>query len=139
MREASVGLLIVVALVGLVMAARYLAATTLMPYQQRALDRRWDEIEAGERVVMRAMLRVVGGGFLSLALTMAWAAYEIHAHNPIAPWAALVVAVAAMGPAVSATLLLRRFRPATRPPTGLALAALAIVGAGAALALLAPV
>ena len=109
-----------------------------MPYQISAAGKGWDEFGPGERVVFLAMLRVVGGGFLSLGVAMAWTAYGVWAGVSLAPWAALSIGLAALIPAVSATLLIRRFQPRANPPLALSLAAMTLIALGVVFALAAP-
>ena len=135
MRELTVAPFLLAALIGLFLGAKYLRTPTFMPYQQRALGKTWDELDPGVQTILMAMLRAVGGGFLSLGVAMVWAALAVYARLPWAPWAALSIAFAGLAPAISATLLLRRFRSSSRPPTGLAFSALTLIVVGVVLAL----
>jgi hypothetical protein len=129
-------LLAIPVVLGLVIGARYLFAAQFMPYQAAVLGKSWVELEPRLQAVILAMLRVVGGGFIGLALTIAWLCYALHQGARWAPWAILTVAAIMLAPALYSTLALRRVEPKAKTPLVPTALAIALIVAGAVVALL---
>ena len=103
-------LLAISVVLGLVIGVRYLAATQFMPYQAAVLGKSWTELEPRLQAVILAMLRVVGGGFIGLALTIAWLCFALYHGARWAPRAILTIAAVMLAPALYSTLALRQVR-----------------------------
>ena len=50
-----------------VFAALYLLRPTVMPYHLDAIGKRWEEIEQGTQIVLLALMRAAGAGYLALS------------------------------------------------------------------------
>lgn len=61
----------VTAAISAVLGAIYLFRGSFMPYRAAALDTRWAEVEPALQVLLVALMRVAGGGWLALALIVA--------------------------------------------------------------------
>jgi hypothetical protein len=132
---AAIVLLAAAVVLGLVVGARYLTATEFMPYQAAVLGKSWPELEPRLQAVILAMLRVVGGGFIGLALAIAWLSFALLEGVRWAPWAILTIAAVMLAPALYSTLALRRVEPKAKTPVAPTVLAMALIAAGAILAL----
>ena len=130
-------LLAIPVVLGLVIGVCYLAATQFMPYQAAVLGKSWTELEPRLQAVILAMLRVVGGGFIGLALTIAWLCFALYHGARWAPWAILTIAAVMLAPALYSTLALRQVEPKAKTPLAPTALAIALIVAGAVVALLA--
>jgi hypothetical protein len=139
MLVAAIVLLGLAVVLGLIVGARYLTATEFMPYQAAVLGKSWPELEPRLQAVILAMLRVGGGGFIGLALAVAWLSFALLEGVRWAPWATLTIAVVMLAPALYSTLALRKVEATAHTPVAPTVAAIALIAAGAILALLASV
>jgi len=137
MLVAAIVLLAVAVALGLVVGARYLTATEFMPYQAAVLGKSWAELEPRLQTVILAMLRVVGGAFIGLALTIAWLSFALFEGVRWAPWAILTIAAVMLAPALYSTLALRKIEATAKTPVAPTVLAMALIAAGAIVALLA--
>jgi hypothetical protein len=133
----AIGVLVIPVVLGLAIGTRYLFATQFMPYQATVLGRSWPELEPRLQAIMLAMLRVVGGGFIALALSIAWLCFAFYHGARWAPWAMLTIAAAMLAPALYSTLVLRQVEPKAKTPLAPTALAIALIVAGAVVALLA--
>jgi hypothetical protein len=63
-------LYMIVGAISAVMAVKNLSANKFLPFQQKAADRRWDEIDHSVRIVILMLLRLAGIGFLIIAILL---------------------------------------------------------------------
>ncbi len=63
-------LYIVVGLISLTMAYKNFFSNKLIPFQEQATGKSWDDIEQGIRFVIIALMKVSGLGFLVIALLL---------------------------------------------------------------------
>jgi hypothetical protein len=63
-------LYIIVGAISLLMAFKNLFAKRLLPFHEKASGKRWDEIEDPMKFVILSMLRLVGLGFLIMAIIL---------------------------------------------------------------------
>jgi hypothetical protein len=133
MLKISVLLFAVNALVALAMGLRYLGRADLLPYQSKATGRTISDLDPALRVVVLAMIRVVGGGFLSFGVLALGLTACLWRGELVAGYALTLGAAALLGPAWFAASSIGKYAPDSGAPTGLTLAA----GGIAALAFLA--
>ena len=70
----------------------YLLKPSCMPYHEKALGRSWGELSDGHRVLHLGLMRMVGAGFLSMALLVSTLTWRSVAFEE--PWASLLAGVA---------------------------------------------
>ena len=110
-----------------------------MPYQAAVLGKSWPELEPRLQAVILAMLRVVGGGFIGLALAIAWLSFALLEGVLWAPWAILTIAAVMLAPALYSTLALRRVEATAHTPVAPTVVAIAPIAVATIVALLASV
>jgi hypothetical protein len=89
------------------------------------------------QAIIVGMLRVIGGGFLGLAATLAWLAYALFEGARWAPWALATIGPIALLPALAVALNLRKGEPRANTPVVPCIAAIGLILLGAGLGLLA--
>lgn len=119
-----------VALVSILFGLIYLAKNQFMPYHAEALGLSWSELEEKMQVLILALMRAAGGGFLATGLAISvllmipfragdtWSIYTI-------PAISLCTSIGTL----YATLLVKTKTPGT-PPLGLSFLALALTMIG---------
>jgi hypothetical protein len=65
-----------VALISLVFGVIYLTRSEFMPYHRQAVEVEWSEVNASVRVLILALMRAVGGGFLVTAFLITFLQYK---------------------------------------------------------------
>lgn len=124
------------ALSSLVLAAIYLTRPEFMPYHADALGLGWEAVDPAAQVLVLALMRVAGGGFLAVGLATAVVAAGPFRRGETWARIALPAIVAAFyGPTLWATLAVAAQTPATPPYWGPA-SGLAAAAIGSALDLL---
>ena len=133
MLNISAALFLLDALIALAMGARYLARRDFLPYQAQATGRSVGELDPGLRVVILAMLKVVGGGFLAFGLAALGLDALLWSGQRLAGYALAAGASALLAPAYFAAADINAKSKGAKAPTRITLAAAALT----ALALLA--
>jgi hypothetical protein len=87
----------------------------------------WAELDPGVQVVIFGMLKIVGGGFVTLGVTLLWLSFALHEGARWAPWAILTISAAALGPMLYVAITLRAFRPDAQTPVGPTLAMMLLI------------
>jgi len=136
MLKISVLLFALDAVVALAMGLRYLSRADLLPYQAKATGRTIGDLDPALRVVILAMIRVVGGGFLSFGVLALGLTFCLWRGETVAGYALALGAAALLGPAGFAASSIVKLAPASGAPTGLTIVA-GVVSALAFVALLA--
>ena len=104
------------ALAGLLFAGLYLFRPAFMPYHEIAVGRPWNELEPGYRMVVLALMRVSGGGFLAASVAIIVLLLIPFRHDRY--WARIVIPVIALAelvPVLVATLNVKIHSLATPP------------------------
>jgi hypothetical protein len=83
------------------------------------------------------MLKIIGGGFVALGVTLLWLCFALHEGARWAPWAILTISAVELGPMLYVAIRLRAFRPDAQTPVRPTLAMMVLIVAGVGLALLA--
>ncbi|MGA8005791.1 MAG: hypothetical protein WCA17_06805 [Burkholderiales bacterium] len=130
MIELSLTLIALAALLALYFGVRYLRTRQFMPYHAVVAGRAWDELEPGVQTIVRGMLRIIGGAFVTYGFALLWLLVPLSHGEPWAHWAILTVSAPALGPTLYVTLALRKFAPTAKTPVVPASIAIALVLAG---------
>nr|NQU91634.1 hypothetical protein [Bacteroidota bacterium] len=105
-----------VAILGFIFAAIYLFKPEFMPYHADAVSMEWVEVNPDFRVLIIALMRVAGGGWLATSLSITFLLIASRRFNN--DWlkiALVVVGLAALIPSLYATLYVKSHSPAEPP------------------------
>ncbi len=130
MAAVSLTRLLLAALLAAFFGVRYLQTRQFMPYHAVVAGKPWSELEPGVQTIIVGMLRIIGGGFVALALSLLWLLVPLSRGELWASWAILSVGAAALLPTLYVTVALRRFEPKANTPVVPASVALALLLAG---------
>jgi uncharacterized protein YjeT (DUF2065 family) len=108
--------LLLVALGVILFGVRYMRREAFLPYHSAVAGKSWSELDAGVQRVVLGMLRIIGGGFATLGVTLLWLCFALHAGARWAPWAILTVSATALVPMLYVAIQLRSFRPDAQTP-----------------------
>ena len=126
MLNVSAALFLLDALIALSMGARYLARGDFLPYQAHATGRSVADLDPGLRVVVLAMLKVIGGGFLASGVMALGLDALLWSGERLAGYVFAAGATALLVPAYIAASKVNVQSPGANAPTRLALAAAAL-------------
>ena len=102
-----------VALGAVLFGVRYLRRDAYLPYHAVVAGKSFVDLDPGVQAVILGMLRIIGGGFVTLGVALLWLCFALHGG---APWAILSVSATALGPILYVALTLRAFRPEAQMP-----------------------
>lgn len=126
----------IVILIGLLFAGLYLFRRKFMPYHADAVERPWSELDKEVRVLIIALMRVVGGGWLASSLAMSiFMCLFILNGDPFASIALVITGLAVSIPTLIATLIVKQ-RSKANPPVLAAVLSMVLLLAGLAIVLL---
>ena len=119
-RKSTAGLCYgVTAAASLFMGLLYLLSPEFMPYHSAAIGQHWDEVTPDLQVLLLALIRVAGGGFLSLAIVIMVLLYRPWRDDAQwAQWLLPAAIIAVHGPTLWATLSVTLQTPASAPWAG---------------------
>lgn len=106
----------IVGLLGFVFAYIYLFRSEFMPYHAVAVGLPWADVDAGMKVLIIALMRVSGGGWLATALSITFLLIARIKLQKI--WLGLALVLVGLGglvPTLYATLYVRANSPADPP------------------------
>ena len=107
-----------------------------MPYHADAVERRWSELDKEIRVLVIALMRVVGGGWLASSLAMSIFMYLFIRNGDIFESVAIVITGLAVSiPTLIATLIVKH-RTKANPPVFAVVLSMVLLLAGLAIVLL---
>lgn len=129
--------LVIVALTVILFGVRYMRCDSFMPYHSAVAGKSWFELDAGVQRVVLGMLRMIGGGFGTLGVTLLWLCFALHEGVRWAPWAILTVSAMALVPMLYVAIQLRSFRPDAQTPVRPTLVMMVLVALGVGLSLFA--
>jgi hypothetical protein len=137
MLNLALAAVVLVALAGIVFGVRYMRREAFLPYHAAVAGQSWTEIDAGLQVVIRGMLKIIGGGFVTFGVTLLWLSFALYEGARWAPWAILTISAAALGPMLYVAMRFRAFRPEAQTPVRPTLAMIVLIVVGFGLSILA--
>jgi hypothetical protein len=137
MLNVALAAVLLVALAGIVFGVRYLRREAFLPYHAAVAGQSWAELDLGLQIFILGMLKIIGGGFITLGLTLLWLSFALHEGARWAPWAILTISAAALGPMLYVAIRLRAFRPDAQTPVRPTLAMIILIVVGFGLSILA--
>jgi len=137
MLNLALAAVLLVALAGIVFGVRYMRRQAFLPYHAAVAGTSWAELDPGVQAVILGRLKVIGGGFVTLGVTLLWLSFALHEGARWAPWAILTISAAALGPMLYAAIRLRAFRPDAQTPVSPTLAMIVLIVVGFGLSILA--
>jgi hypothetical protein len=106
-------------LVAFVFSAMYLLRSKFMPYHGDAVELPWEEVDSKYQVLILALMRASGGGWLSAGISMIFLLmFPFRSGEPWSIFALTFVGLAPASAALYAALLVKRNSRAN-PPAGL--------------------
>ena len=110
------------------MGVMYLRRREFMPYHAEAVGTSWAEVEPAFQILILALMRVVGGAFLALALaTVVIAIKPFREAQAWATWLLPAIGFTAMGASLVATMSVARNTPGN-PPVAVVLGSGILIG-----------
>jgi hypothetical protein len=137
MLNLALAAVLLVALAGILFGVRYMRRDAFLPYHAAVAGKSWPELDPGVQVVILGMLRIIGGGFATLGVTLLWLCFALHEGARWAPWAILTISALALGPMLYVAAKLRAFRPEAQTPVRPTLAMMLLIVIGVGLSILA--
>ena len=78
----------IIGLIDIVLGVIYITAGQFLSYHSQAIGSSWQEVEFGTQVLILALMRVAGGGWLALGfLTISFAVGTFRTNQRLARWA----------------------------------------------------
>jgi hypothetical protein len=137
MLDLALAAVLLVALAGIAFGVRYMRREAFLPYHAAVAGKSWTELDHGVQVVILGMLKIIGGGFVTLGVTLLWLSFALHEGARWAPWAILTISAAALGPMLYVATKLRTFRPDAQTPVRPTLVMIILIVFGVGLSILA--
>lgn len=104
----------------LILALIYLVKPSFMPYHSQALSLEWNEVDLSTQNLILALMRVCGGGWLTIAITIIFLQWRFsRTKEPWIPGLILIVALVSTLSTLYATLLVWLNTPGNPPIPGL--------------------
>lgn len=126
-----------VILIGVVFALLYLIRRKFMPYHADAVEKSWDDLDEKNRILIIALMRVAGGGWMASSLAIGlWMYVYIVQGDPFASIAMAITGLAVSIPTLIATLIVKR-RTKANPPVFAVAFAMVLLMAGLSIVLVA--
>jgi hypothetical protein len=123
------------ALVGYVFSALYLFRNEFMPYHAVALNATWEEVQSAYQVLILALMKVSGGGWLGVSVTITFLIREYARTERVWPLtASLVTGLSILIPTLYAVFWVKN-NSAANPPWIAALGVILLLLTGWILAL----
>ena len=121
---------LVVVLVGILFSSLYLLRKKFMPYHAVAVGKTWDELDKNFRVLIIALMRVAGGGWLAASTALGILLYfHFMSSEPWITWIIFLTGLSVTIPTLAATVIVRT-RTNARPPVYAAVLALVLLFGG---------
>lgn len=114
-------------LVAFVFSVIYLFRSKFMPYHGDAVELKWEEVDSKHQVLILALMRAAGGGWLSAGISMIFLLiFPFRSGEQWSLFALPLVGLATASAALYATLYVKRNSRAN-PPVGLVGAAILLL------------
>ncbi|HEY3680290.1 MAG TPA: hypothetical protein VGL45_16365 [Bradyrhizobium sp.] len=137
MLNLALAAVLLVALAGIVFGIRYMRRQAFLPYHAAVAGKPWADLDPGVQIIILAMLKIIGGGFATLGVTLLWLCFALHEGARWAPWAILTISAVALGPMLYVAIKLRAFRAEAQTPVRPTLAMIVLIVVGVGLSILA--
>ena len=137
MLDLALAAVLLVAFGGIMFGVRYMRREEYLPYHADVAGKSWKELDPGVQAIILGMLKIIGGGFATLGVTLLWLCFALHEGARWAPWAILTVSAVALAPMLYVATKLRAFRPEAQTPVGPTAAMMVLIVVGVGLSLLA--
>jgi hypothetical protein len=137
MLNLALAAVLLVALGAILFGVRYMRREAYLPYHAAVAGKSFGDLDLGVQTIILGMLKIVGGGFVTLGVTLLWLCFALHEGVRWAPWAILSVSATALCPMLYVAVRLRAFRPEAQTPVRPTLAMVVLIVAGVGLSLLA--
>jgi hypothetical protein len=118
MLNLALAAVLLVALAGIVFGVRYMRRDAFLPYHAAVAGKSWSELDPGIQVFILGMLKIIGGGFVTLGLTLLWLCVALHEGARWAPWAILTISASRSAPCCMSRQNSARSGLTCRPPSG---------------------
>ena len=136
MLDLALAAVLLVAFGGIMFGVRYMRREEYLPYHADVAGKSWKELDPGVQAIILGMLKIIGGGFATLGVTLLWLCFALHEGARWAPWAILTVSAVALAPMLYVATKLRAFRPEAQTPVGPTAAMMVLIVVGVGLSLL---
>lgn len=124
-----------VALIFLLFGTIYLFRSEFMPYHAVAIGQEWSQLQASFQILIIALMKVVGGGWLASGLAISiLLAFPFREGARWAHWAIPCIGLVSILPSLYATILVAQSTPAS-PPWKVATIGVALLVVGLILSL----
>jgi hypothetical protein len=137
MLNLALAAVLLVALGAILFGVRYIRREAYLPYHAAVAGKSLVDLDPGVQVIILGMLKIIGGGFVTLGVALLWLCFGLHQGVRWAPWAILSVSAVALGPMLYVAVRLRAFRPDAQTPVWPTLAMIVLIVACVGLSLLA--
>jgi hypothetical protein len=137
MLNLALAAVLLVALGAILFGVRYMGREAWLPYHAAVAAKSFVDLDPGVQAVILGMLRIIGGGFVTLGVALLWLCFALTKGAAWAPWAILSVAAVALVPMLYVAVKLRAFRPEAQTPVRPTLVMMVLIVAGVGLSLLA--
>jgi hypothetical protein len=137
MLHLALAAVLLVALGAILFGVRYMCREDYLPYHAAVAGKPFVDLDPGVQVIILGMLKIIGGGFVTLGVALLWLCFALHKGAGWAPWAILSVSAVSLGPMLYVAVTLRAFRPEGQTPVRPTLAMMVLILAGVGLSLLA--
>jgi len=105
----------------LVFGVIYLTKNSFMPYHSEAISMEWNEINHTSQILILALMRTVGGGFLVCSISIFFLQYKFSSERlSWIPVLILIIGIITESTILYATLIVRLNSPGN-PPTSMAI------------------
>jgi hypothetical protein len=126
----------IVILIGMVFALLYLFRRKFMPYHADAVEKSWKDLDEKHRVLIIALMRVAGGGWMASSIAIGILMYLfILEGDRLSSLGLAVTGLAVCIPTLLATLIVKR-RTKANPPVFAVVIAMVLLLAGLFFALM---
>jgi hypothetical protein len=70
MLSLALAAVLLVALGGILFGVRYMRREKYLPYHADVAGKSWNELDPGVQIIILGMLKIIGGGFVALGVTL---------------------------------------------------------------------
>lgn len=120
----------IVILIGIIFALLYLFRRKFMPYHADAVEKSWNDLDEKQRVLIIALMRVAGGGWMASSVAIGILMYLfILEGDQMSSLGMAVTGLAVCIPTLLATLIVKR-RTKANPPVFAVVIAIVLLLAG---------